>query len=186
MANVQYPAGQGAPAHAALPVAQEIQPADELPGYGAQAVGGQVAQVGQRVDRQEALPAAEHVVQEIQPAAAQVPQQAMEQVQQGELEVEYVYFEFCRLRIFSVCLFINCKQGRGRQPFICFPFACFRFSRPFSVRVLVSLSLAVKFISTILVYFPRLTTIYCQHEGRAFICGLVIWVQTCYSASCKN
>ena len=95
MANVQYPAGQGAPAHAALPVAQENQPPDELPGYGAQAVGGQVAQVGQRVDRQEALPAAEHVVQEIQPAAAQVPQQAMEQVQQGELEVEYIYF--CRL-----------------------------------------------------------------------------------------
>ena len=81
MANVQYPAGQGAPAHAALPVAQEIQPADELPGYGAQAVGGQVAQVGQRVDRQEALPAIEHVAQEIQQAAAQVPQQAMEQVQ---------------------------------------------------------------------------------------------------------
>lgn len=81
MANVQYPAGQGAPAHAALPVAQEIQPADELPGYGAQAVGGQVAQVGQRVDRQEALPATEHVAQEIQQAAAQVPQQAMEQVQ---------------------------------------------------------------------------------------------------------
>ena len=78
MANVQYPAGQGAPAHAALPVAQEIQPADELPGYGAQAVGGQVAQ---RVDRQEALPATEHVAQEIQQAAAQVPQQAMEQVQ---------------------------------------------------------------------------------------------------------
>ena len=77
-ANVQYPAGQGAPAHAALPVAQEIQPADELPGYGAQAVGGQV---GQRVDRQEALPATEHVAQEIQQAAAQVPQQAMEQVQ---------------------------------------------------------------------------------------------------------
>ena len=113
MANVQYPAGQGAPAHAALPVAQEIQPADELPGYGAQAVGGQVAQVGQRVDRQEALPAAEHVVQEIQPAAAQVPQQAMEQVQQGELEVEYVYFEFCRLRIFF-CLFVYKLQSGTR------------------------------------------------------------------------
>ena len=114
MANVQYPAGQGAPAHAALPVAQEIQPADELPGYGAQAVGGQVAQVGQRVDRQEALPAAEHVVQEIQPAAAQVPQQVMEQVQQGELEVEYVYFEFCRLRIFFFCLFVYKLQTGTR------------------------------------------------------------------------
>ena len=78
MANVQYPAGQGAPAHAALLVAQEIQPADELPAHGAQAAGG-VAQVVQRVDRQETA-AAEHVAQEIQQAAAQVPQQAMEQV----------------------------------------------------------------------------------------------------------
>ena len=76
MANIQYPLGQGAPAHAALLVAQEIQPADELPAHGAQAAGA-VAQV----DRQEALPAAEHVAQEIQQAAAQVPQQAMEQVQ---------------------------------------------------------------------------------------------------------
>ena len=80
MANVQYPAGQGAPAHAALLVAQEIQPADELPAHGAQAAGG-VAQVVHRVDRQEALPATEHVAQKIQQAAAQVPQQAMEQVQ---------------------------------------------------------------------------------------------------------
>jgi len=47
MANVQCPAGQGAPAHAALPVAQEIQPADELPAHGVQAAGG-VAQVVQR------------------------------------------------------------------------------------------------------------------------------------------
>ena len=80
MANVQYPAGQGAPAHAALLVAQEIQPGDELPAHGAQAAGG-VSQVVHRVDRQEALPATEHVAQEIQQAAAQVPQQAMEQVQ---------------------------------------------------------------------------------------------------------
>ena len=80
MANVQYPAGQGALADAAVLVAKEIQPADELPAHGAQAAGG-VAQVVQRVDRQEALPAAEHVAQEIQQAAAQVPQQAMEQVQ---------------------------------------------------------------------------------------------------------
>ena len=80
MADVQYPAGQGAPALAAVLVAQEIQPADELPAHGAQAAGG-VAQVVQRVDRQEALPAAEHVALEIQQAAAQVPQQAMEQVQ---------------------------------------------------------------------------------------------------------
>lgn len=63
MTNVQYPAGQGAPAHAALPVAQEIQPAYELPAHGAQAAGGQVPQVVQRVDGQEALPAAEHVAQ---------------------------------------------------------------------------------------------------------------------------
>ena len=108
MANVQYPAGQGALAHAALPVAQGIQPADELAVHGAQAAGGQVAQVVQQVDGQEVLPAAEYVAQEIQPAAAEVPQQAMEQVQQGELEVEYVYF--CGLRV----LFINCEQGRWR------------------------------------------------------------------------
>ena len=50
MANVQYPAGQGAPADGAVPVAQEIQLADELPAHGAQAAGG-VAQVVQRVDR---------------------------------------------------------------------------------------------------------------------------------------
>ena len=75
MANVQYPAGQGV----WFLVAQEIQPADELPAHGAQAAGG-VAQVVQRVDRQEALPATEHVAQEIQQAAAQVPHQAMEQV----------------------------------------------------------------------------------------------------------
>ena len=50
MANVQYSAGQGAPADGAVPVAQEIQLADELPAHGAQAAGG-VAQVVQRVDR---------------------------------------------------------------------------------------------------------------------------------------
>lgn len=98
MTNVQYPAGQGAPARAALPVAQQIQPADELPIHGARAAGGQVAQVVQRVEGQQALPAAKHAAQEIQPAPAQVPQQAMEQVQLGELEVEYVYF--CRLCVF--------------------------------------------------------------------------------------
>ena len=75
IANVQYPVGQGA----WFLVAQEVQPADELPAHGAQAAGG-VAQVVQRVDRQEALPAAEHVAQDIQQAAAQVPHQAMEQV----------------------------------------------------------------------------------------------------------
>jgi hypothetical protein len=95
MADVQYPARQGAPAQAALPVAQGIQPADEL---AAQAAGGQVAQVVQQVVGQDALPAAEHVAQEIQPAAPQVPQQAVGQVQHGELEVEYVYF--CRLCVF--------------------------------------------------------------------------------------
>ena len=68
LANVQCPAGQGA----WFLVAQEVQPADELPAHGAQVV--------QRVDRQEALPAAEHVAQEIQEAAAQVPHQATEQV----------------------------------------------------------------------------------------------------------
>ena len=50
MANVQYPAGRGAPAHAALTVAQGIQPADELAAHGAQADGGQVAPVVQRID----------------------------------------------------------------------------------------------------------------------------------------
>ena len=98
MADVQYPAGQGAPAQAAPPVAQGIQPADEL---AAQAAGGQVAQVVQQVVGQDALPAAEHVAQEIQQAAAQVPQQAVGQAQPGELEVEYVYF--CRLCV----LFFN-------------------------------------------------------------------------------
>ncbi|XP_078375340.1 uncharacterized protein LOC144658747 [Oculina patagonica] len=83
MADVQYPAGQGAPAQAALPVAQGIQPADEL---AAQAAGGQVAQVVQQVVGQDALPAAEHVAQEIQQAAPQVPQQAVGQAQPGELE----------------------------------------------------------------------------------------------------
>lgn len=96
MADVQYPAGQGAPAQAAPPVAQGIQPADEL---AAQAAGGQVAQVVQQVVGQDALPAAEHVAQEIQQAAAQVPQQAVGQAQPGELEVEYVYF--CRLCVLS-------------------------------------------------------------------------------------
>jgi len=36
------------------------------------------------------LPAAEHVAQETQQAAAQVPQQAVGEAQHGELEVEYV------------------------------------------------------------------------------------------------
>ena len=94
MANVQYPAGQGALAQAALPVAQGIQPADELAAHGAQAAGGQVAQVVQKVVGQEALPAADFVAQEILPAAAQVPQQAMGQAQHGELEVEYVFLSF--------------------------------------------------------------------------------------------
>ncbi len=100
--NVQYPAGQGAPAQAALPVSQGIQPADELAAHGAQAAGGQVVQ---QVVGQKALPAAEHVAQEIQPAAAQVPQQAEGQSQHGEFEVEYVYF--CRnpLFVFLSCLF---------------------------------------------------------------------------------
>ena len=119
MADVQYPAGQGAPAQAAPSVAQGIQPADEL---AAQAAGGQVAQVVQQVVGQDALPAAEHVAQEIQQAAAQeiqqaaaqVPQQAVGQAQPGELEVEYVYF--CRLCVF---FFINYEQGQGWQPFIC-------------------------------------------------------------------
>ena len=58
----------------------------------------------QQVVGQEALPAAEHVAQEIQPAAAQVPQQAVGQAQHGELEVEYVYF--CRLGFSSFFLFL--------------------------------------------------------------------------------
>ena len=111
MANVQYPEGHGAPAQAALPVSQGIQPADELAAHGAQAASGQVAQV--KNVGQETLPAAEHVAQEIQPAVAQVPQQAVGQAQHGELEVEYVYF--CHLGVF----FINCEQAQGRQPFIC-------------------------------------------------------------------
>ena len=113
-----YPAGQGAPAQAALPVAQGIQSTDELAAaaHGAQAAGGQVARVVQQVVGQETLSAAEHVDQEIQPAAARVPQQVVEQAKQGKHEVEYVYF--CRLCVF----FINCEQGRGRQPFICLPF----------------------------------------------------------------
>lgn len=90
LANVQYPAGQGALAQAALPAAQAVQPADELAAHGAQAASGQVAQVVQQVVRQEALAAAEHMAQEILPAAAQVPQQAVGQAQHGELEVEYV------------------------------------------------------------------------------------------------
>ena len=99
MANVQYPAGQGALAQAALQAAQGIQPVDELATHGAQAAGGQVAQVVQQVVGQEALPAAKHVAQEILPATAQVPQQAVGQAQHGELEVEYVYF--CCLGFFS-------------------------------------------------------------------------------------
>ena len=132
MADVQYPAGQGAPAQAAPPVAQGIQPADEL---AAQAAGGQVAQVVQQVVGQDALPAAEHVAQKIQQAAAQVPQQAVGQAQPGELEVEYVYF-------------INYEQGQGRQPFIClllclcsaFPLIhCSRFSHFFFLFVVIKL-----------------------------------------------
>ena len=107
MANVQYPARQGAPAQAALPVAQGNKPADGLAAHGAEAAGGQVPQVVQQVVGQEALPAAEHVAQEIQPAAAQVPQQAVGQAQHGELEVEYVYF--CRLCVFSVFPLIHCS-----------------------------------------------------------------------------
>jgi len=116
MADVQYPVGQGAQAQAALPVAQGIQPADKLAAHGAQAVGGQVAQVVQQFAGQVALPAAEHVAQKIQPAAAQVPQQAVGQAQHGELEVEYVHF--CPLCVFL----INCEQGQGQQPFICLSF----------------------------------------------------------------
>ena len=124
MANVQYPTGRGAPAQAALPVAQGIQPADELAAHGAQSAGGQVAQVGQQVVGQEALPGVEHVAQEIQPAAAQVPQQVEGQAQQEKLQLEVEYVYFCR---FCVCFFffffffffINCGQERGRQPFIC-------------------------------------------------------------------
>jgi len=146
MADVQYSAGEGAPAQAALPVAQGIQPADELAANGVQAAGGQVAQVVQQVVGQEALPATEHVTQEIQPAAEQVPQQGVGQAQHGELEVEYVYF--CRLCVFL----INCEQGQGRQPFICLPFfACFRFSRSVIVHVVVSLFVVVKLLSAILV-----------------------------------
>ena len=63
MADVQYPAGQGAPAQATLPVVQGIQPADELAAHGAQAAGGQVAQVVQQVVGQETLPAAERLAQ---------------------------------------------------------------------------------------------------------------------------
>ena len=83
--------------------------------------------------------------------------------------VAYVFF----------CLFAyKLQTGTRAATLYLFSFCLFfGFSRPFSVRVLVSLSLAVKFISTILVYFPRLMTIYCQHEGRAFICGSVISVQ---------
>ena len=103
-ANVQYPAGQGALAQAALPAAQGIQPADELAAHGAQAAGGQVAQVVQQVVGQEALPAAEHVAQEILPAAAQVPQQAVGQAQHGELEVEYVFFLSFRFSFFFFVL----------------------------------------------------------------------------------
>ena len=54
---------------AALPVAQGIQPANELAAHEAQAAGDQVAVV-QQVDGQEA---AEHVALKIQPAEAQVP-----------------------------------------------------------------------------------------------------------------
>ena len=58
------------------------------------------------------------------------------------ISVAYVYF------------FINCEQGRWRQPFICFLFfGLFWFSRSFFVGTLVSLFVAVKLISTILMYF---------------------------------
>ena len=69
-----------------------------------------------RVVGQEALPAVEHVAQEIQPAVGQVPQQAVGQAQHRELEVEYVFF--CRLSVF----FINCERRTRVQPFICLPF----------------------------------------------------------------
>ena len=59
----------------------------------------------QQVVGQESLPAAEHVAQEIQPAAAQVPQQAAGQAQHGEIEVVYVYF--CRLGV----LFYKLRTG---------------------------------------------------------------------------
>ena len=98
MADVEYPAGQGVPAQTTLPIAQGIQPVDKLEAPGGQGAGGQVAQVVQQVVGQETLPAAEHMAQEIQPAVAQVPQQAVGQTQHRELEVEYVYF--CRLCVF--------------------------------------------------------------------------------------
>jgi len=53
-----------------------------------------------------------------------------------------------------VWFFINCEQGRGRQPFICLPFLpVFGFSRSFIVRVLISLFVVVKLIAAILLYF---------------------------------
>ena len=42
--SVQYPAGQGASVHAALPAAHGIQPADKLAAHGTQAASGQVTQ----------------------------------------------------------------------------------------------------------------------------------------------
>ena len=63
---------------------------------------------------QEATPAADNMAREIQPAAAQVPQQAVRQTQHGELEVESC---FLGRNVFL----INCEQGQGRQPFICLP-----------------------------------------------------------------
>ena len=68
----------------------------------------------QNVIGQEALPDAENVAKEIQPAAAQVPQQAVRQTQHGELEVESCFFG-------RNVFLINCEQGQGRQPFICLP-----------------------------------------------------------------
>lgn len=47
---------------------------------------------------QEATPAADNMAREIQPAAAQVPQQAVRQAQHGELDVEFDYF--CCLGVF--------------------------------------------------------------------------------------
>ena len=51
MADVHYPVRQRAPAQAAVPIAQGIQPADEL---AAQVAGGQVVQVLQQVVGQDA------------------------------------------------------------------------------------------------------------------------------------
>lgn len=117
------------------PVAQGIQPADEL---AAQAAGDQVAQ---QVVGQDTLPAAEHMAQAIQPAAAQVPQQAVGQAQHGELEVEYIYF--CCFCVF----FYKLRAGtRAATLYLSSFLACFRFSRSFIPCALVSLFVVVKLI----------------------------------------